>query len=162
VRNVAAVLFVVTAAMTAATMSPAARAAATAATTAATTTTLNLIFGLVDPNRPAIQLGAVHFAYGANCAFVAGESNKTEATRTAGFPIGDNFGFDNLAEPLKCLVQPIVGRTPTQPANKQFLTHRKKHSKTDTDTMVRAKKNTRVSGVLRPSLPEGSPTGRQW
>jgi hypothetical protein len=138
VRNVAADLFVV-AAMSAAAMSAAARTAVST-TAAAAAATLDLIFSLVDPDRPAIQLGAVHFAHGVNCAFVAGEGDKPEATRTAGFPIGNDFGFDDLAEPLKCLVQPVVGRTPTQPANKQFLTHRKKHSKTGTDTALRAKK----------------------
>jgi hypothetical protein len=58
------------------------------------------------------------------------------------------------------LVQPVVGRTPTQPAYKQFLTHRKKHSHNRTAAMPCKEPNKRVSGFLSPTLPEGDPNGR--
>jgi len=110
-RFIAEDLFFVSAAMSAAAMAAAAMAAASAAAAAAAT--LDLILGLVDPDGSAIQLGAVHLTYGARNAFFVGEGYKTEATRTAGFPVGNDFGLNNLAEPLKCLVQPFVGCTPT-------------------------------------------------
>ena len=120
------------AATTASTATAAALAAATAAATAASATPVSaatttaaatgpFVFGLVDLNRAAVQLRAIHLADGAGGSFVIGEGYKPEAARRRVSRSVITLASTISAETGKGAMQGLVGRSPTQSAHKQFL-----------------------------------------
>ncbi len=96
-------------------------AAVSAAATAAAVVATSL--GLVDPDRPSVQLGAVECGAGCLGSRLLGEGHEAEAAGAAGVPIGDHGRLGDLTECRERIVQALVRGVPAQVSDKKLLVH---------------------------------------
>ena len=87
----------------AAAATPAAAAVTAAAATAtATATTAAPVLSLVDSDRPAVQLTAIHLLDGRLGIGGCLEGHESETTRTSSISVRDYLGFDDRTKSLEC------------------------------------------------------------
>jgi hypothetical protein len=106
--------------VTAATTAAAATAAATAAAAATTTTA---ILGLIHPDRPAVQLAAIHLLDGRLGVSRGLEGHEPEPPGAPGVAIGDHFGLYDGSKSLECGPQAGIGSIPAETAYKDLIRH---------------------------------------
>jgi len=75
--------------------------------------TLLALHGLVDAQRTAVDVFAVHLFHRLCAGFIFDEGDKSEAPGPTGVPISDNAGILDLAERLESLVQAVTIDAPT-------------------------------------------------
>lgn len=94
-----------------------AAAPASAPASAASGSAWRTVAGLVDLDRPAVELRAVELFPRLVGVGVIGEGDEAEAARAAGLAVHDDRGFGDLAELLECLAQPVLRGVPTDSAD---------------------------------------------
>jgi hypothetical protein len=116
----AATVAVAIAATTAATATATATAAAAAAAAATTTTA---ILGLIHPDRPAVQLAAIHLLDGRLGVSRGLEGHEPEAPGAPGVAIRDHFGLYDGSKSLECGPKAGIGSIPAETAYKDLIRH---------------------------------------